>query len=91
MDRCPEMVVALLALFKAGGVYVPLDATLPVARLRFMIADAGLEIVLAHECHLEALAGCDTQVWCLDEELAAIALKVKTTYQRSRAEPCWPI
>jgi amino acid adenylation domain-containing protein/non-ribosomal peptide synthase protein (TIGR01720 family) len=40
------MVVALLAVLKAGGVYVPLDADFPADRLRFMVAQTGAELVL---------------------------------------------
>lgn len=35
-----EMVVAILGIVKAGGVYLPLDPGFPESRLRFMISDA---------------------------------------------------
>ena len=35
-----EMIVALLAVLKAGGAYLPLDPAFPVERLRFMIEDS---------------------------------------------------
>ncbi len=41
-----EMVVAVLAVLRAGGSYVPLNHTHPVARLTAVLADAGAEIVL---------------------------------------------
>lgn len=41
-----ENIVATLAVLKVGGVYVPLDPGLPVSRLRFMVEDAGLPLVL---------------------------------------------
>ncbi|MGB7925138.1 MAG: MupA/Atu3671 family FMN-dependent luciferase-like monooxygenase, partial [Pyrinomonadaceae bacterium] len=44
------MVVGLLGILKAGGGYVPLDAQYPVARLRMMVEDAGVRVVLTdHE------------------------------------------
>ncbi|HEX2269315.1 MAG TPA: amino acid adenylation domain-containing protein, partial [Pyrinomonadaceae bacterium] len=49
LERSLEMVMALLAIFKAGGAYVPLDATYPEERLRFMVRDAGLELLLTTE------------------------------------------
>ncbi|HEV3050638.1 MAG TPA: AMP-binding protein, partial [Longimicrobium sp.] len=42
----PELVVALLATLKAGGVYVPLDPTLPAARLAYIAEDAGLRAIV---------------------------------------------
>jgi amino acid adenylation domain-containing protein len=45
-NRSLDMVVALLAVLKAGGAYVPLDPGYPVERLRFMLADAQLALVV---------------------------------------------
>jgi len=45
-ERTPEMVIALLAVLRAGAAYVPMDPTLPVARLRFLAADANCPVVL---------------------------------------------
>lgn len=46
MERSPEMVTAMLAIVKTGGAYVPLDPAYPAERLRFMLRDAGVEIVI---------------------------------------------
>jgi natural product biosynthesis luciferase-like monooxygenase protein/amino acid adenylation domain-containing protein/FkbM family methyltransferase len=47
LERTPELVVALLAVLKAGAAYVPLDPAYPRARLRAMLEDAGAGLVLA--------------------------------------------
>ncbi|WP_203854891.1 AMP-binding protein, partial [Dactylosporangium siamense] len=41
------MVVAVLAVWKAGAAFVPLDPAYPRERLEFMTADAGVSIVLS--------------------------------------------
>ncbi|MEM8531146.1 MAG: amino acid adenylation domain-containing protein [Chloroflexota bacterium] len=46
MNRSPELVIALLAVLKAGGVYVPLDPTHPQERLIFMINDSQSRVLL---------------------------------------------
>ena len=46
MARTPEMVVACLAILKAGGVYVPLDPAFPAERMHFMLSDVEARIVL---------------------------------------------
>lgn len=46
MDRSIEMLVALLAVFKAGAAYVPLDPGYPASRLEYMINDSGIGIIL---------------------------------------------
>ncbi|SMF97469.1 non-ribosomal peptide synthase domain TIGR01720/amino acid adenylation domain-containing protein [Methylomagnum ishizawai] len=47
LERRPELVVALLAVLKAGAAYVPLDLDYPAERLAYMLADSGVGIVLA--------------------------------------------
>jgi len=49
LERSPERVVATLAVLEAGGVYVPLDPAYPQERLEFLLADAGVRVVLVHE------------------------------------------
>jgi amino acid adenylation domain-containing protein len=46
LDRSVDVVVALLALLKSGGVYVPLDPALPAARLAHVVEDAGIGVVV---------------------------------------------
>ncbi len=47
MRRSAGLVAALLGVLKAGGAYVPLDTEAPAARVRSMISDAGVRVVLA--------------------------------------------
>jgi amino acid adenylation domain-containing protein len=76
LERGPELVVALLATLKAGGAYVPLDPAYPSERLRFMAADAGVELILTQgpfwTRHATDLAAQGTRVLLLDEARAAI-------------------
>ncbi|SES00346.1 amino acid adenylation domain-containing protein [Streptomyces sp. yr375] len=44
--RSPEMIAAVLAVWKAGGVCVPLDPGYPAQRLSLMLADAAVPVVL---------------------------------------------
>ncbi len=49
LKRSPRLVVALLAVLKAGAVYLPLDPALPRERLDSMLEDAGAAIVIAED------------------------------------------
>lgn len=49
MDRSPNLIVALYAIWQAGGAYLPLDPEYPPARLDFMLGDAGVPVVLTEE------------------------------------------
>ncbi|MEV6230157.1 amino acid adenylation domain-containing protein [Saccharopolyspora shandongensis] len=46
LERSPELVIAVLAVLKAGGAYLPMDPEAPAERLGFMATDAGLEFLL---------------------------------------------
>ena len=65
LDRGPHLVIAELAVLKAGAAWLPLDPQLPPARLAFMTADAAVPLVLT-TTDLAGLAP-DTTSWCLDE------------------------
>ncbi|HEV2348033.1 MAG TPA: amino acid adenylation domain-containing protein [Actinocrinis sp.] len=52
LPRSLELIAVMLGIFKAGGVYVPLDAGLPALRLRTLVADAGIGLVLAGPEHV---------------------------------------
>ena len=45
--RSPEMLIALLAVLKAGGAYLPLDPAYPEERLATTLADAGARLLLS--------------------------------------------
>ncbi|MGW4401272.1 non-ribosomal peptide synthase/polyketide synthase [Amycolatopsis nivea] len=46
LPRSAEAVIAVLAIFKAGAVYLPIDADLPEERVRFLLDDARPVVVL---------------------------------------------
>jgi len=46
LERTPEMVVALLAIMKAGAAYLPLDPAYPRERIAFMIDDSSAPLVV---------------------------------------------
>lgn len=45
-DRSVDQVVAVLAVVKAGGVYVPLDVRAPAARMAMILDNAGVDVLL---------------------------------------------
>jgi amino acid adenylation domain-containing protein len=46
LDRSPELLVALLAVMKAGAAYVPFDPEFPRERVEFMLKDAEAALLL---------------------------------------------
>ena len=74
-ERSVELVVGLLGILKAGGVYVPLDPAYPAERLTFMVEESKAAVLLT-QSHLQAtLPPTTAQVIALDEAWPTIALQ----------------
>jgi len=73
LDRSLEMVVALLAVLKTGAAYVPLDPEFPRDRLRFMVQDASVAVVLTTSKLSDRFDGHVSPLLCLDREEKRIA------------------
>jgi amino acid adenylation domain-containing protein len=72
LRRGPDLLPALLAVWKCGAPYLPLDPDLPVARLRRMAAAAGCALAVTRAEHLPLLDPEGTRPVVLDREQAAI-------------------
>jgi amino acid adenylation domain-containing protein len=66
LERSVEMVVALLAVWKAGAAYVPIDPGYPPDRVRFMLEDARAGVVVTQESLAGAVSASETTVLCVD-------------------------
>jgi amino acid adenylation domain-containing protein len=55
MERSFESYIAILGILKAGGVYVPLDSSYPKERIRYMLKDSGVRIVITKVCYKDSL------------------------------------
>lgn len=69
LPRSFDMVASFLGIMMAGGAYVPLDRTYPEERLKFMIADTGLNVVIADSGDWSRL-GSPTTLLVRMEEIA---------------------
>ncbi|MEU2340136.1 amino acid adenylation domain-containing protein, partial [Streptomyces sp. NPDC013172] len=59
LERGVDMVVALLAVLKAGAAYLPVDPELPAERIAFMLANAGAVCVITDVVCGGVLSGVD--------------------------------
>ncbi|PYS22683.1 MAG: hypothetical protein DMF72_12540 [Acidobacteria bacterium] len=66
VERSVELVISLLAVLKAGGAYVPLDASYPAERLQYMMADAGVAVVITQSGLAPRLAESGVRVVSID-------------------------
>jgi amino acid adenylation domain-containing protein len=76
LPRTSALVPALLGVWWAGGGYVPLDPGYPAERLRLMVADSGLRVLLTHSSLaglVADIAGADVTVLRVDSPEVAQA------------------
>jgi amino acid adenylation domain-containing protein len=66
LDRSVELIIALVGILKAGGAFVPFDATYPRERLDFMLADTRTPVMVSQKS-LAAIA-------CGDRDVAALLM-----------------
>ena len=55
LDRSFEMVIAILAVLKLGGAYVPIDPTFPDERVRYIMKDTNAKVVVTQSWYKENL------------------------------------
>jgi amino acid adenylation domain-containing protein/non-ribosomal peptide synthase protein (TIGR01720 family)/FkbM family methyltransferase len=77
LERSLEVPVAMLAILKAGGAFVPLDPSYPAARLAFVLADAGISVLVSQERIADELP-TSAQLVCLDSDAQVLALQPDT-------------
>lgn len=48
IERSPEMVIGILATWKAGGAYLPIDPNYPQSRIDYILQDSAIDILLTN-------------------------------------------
>lgn len=81
MERSADIVVALLAVLKAGGAYLPLDPAYPRARLAFMLEDSAASVLLTDDSLIDLLPPHQARVVRVDGEWEQIAAESTAAVQ----------
>ncbi|MEU2340117.1 amino acid adenylation domain-containing protein, partial [Streptomyces sp. NPDC013172] len=74
LPRGVDMVVALLAVWKAGGAYLPVDPEYPAERVAFMLADARAAVLVGTEDILDELPAGRVPMVALDDPAVMAAV-----------------
>jgi len=73
LDRSTETVISLLAIQKAGGIYVPIDPNYPDERIAFMLADTGADVLITQSSYLFKAGDFAGQFFATDLEMDMLA------------------
>ncbi|RFU37784.1 amino acid adenylation domain-containing protein, partial [Actinomadura logoneensis] len=79
LRRSPDLVVALLAIARAGGAYLPVDAGHPQRRVAYLLKDSGARLAVVDGTTVEAMSGAFVPTLRVDEpfpEAGDIAVRV---------------
>src|SRR6516164_7498452 len=71
VERSLEMVVSLLAILKAGGAYVPLDPAYPADRIKYVLDDARVQVLITQESLRTSLPETTAETICVDSDWRA--------------------
>ena len=86
MDRSIDMVVAMLGVLKAGGAYVPIDPAYPPDRLRYIVEDSGIQVLVTKGRQVDRMPELKAHAVCLDRDWNEIAHESSDALQ-SRVQP----
>jgi amino acid adenylation domain-containing protein len=75
LPRGIGMVVTILAVWKAGGAYLPIDAQYPAERIAFMLADSRAAVLVGDSAALDEIPTGRILTIALDEPSVAAALE----------------
>lgn len=88
LDRSDWLVVSILAILKAGCIYLPIDPAYPENRVKFMIEDTAVQVIISskkHRKNLEIMNGLT--VLEVDGEQESVITGMGSYWQSYPAEP----
>jgi len=55
LDRCIDMLVAVIGTLKSGAAYVPMDSDYPADRLSYILQDSAASVLITQDCVLKRI------------------------------------
>lgn len=78
VDRSIEMLVGLIGIMKAGGVYAPFELGHEIERLRYVIDDAKMAVIVTQESSRHRLPSTWASMVCLDSDASEFVNECST-------------
>ncbi len=73
IERSLEMMIGILGILKAGGVYFPIDPSYPEERKAFLLADGAPAVLLTQMSLRNAIPASEVECVCLDRDWSLVA------------------
>jgi non-ribosomal peptide synthetase component F len=68
LDRSADLLVALLAIIKAGAAYLPIDPLLPADRVQYIFHDSGVRLLLTEQSFAHQFPAFDGSMILMEDE-----------------------
>ena len=68
LDRSVDLLVALLAIIKAGAAYMPIDPLLPAERVQYLFQDSAVRVLLTERSFSQQVSDFDGSMIFLEDE-----------------------
>ncbi|WP_342332930.1 amino acid adenylation domain-containing protein [Pedobacter sp. FW305-3-2-15-E-R2A2] len=72
VERSDWMIIAILGILKSGGAYVPIDPAYPKDRIRYMVEDAGIGLLLTQTDYMFELDYYQGALFAVDVQLSGL-------------------
>ena len=89
LERSLELIIAVLAILKSGGAYLPLDHKYPQERTKLMLEDAQCRLILSSR-NLEIPLSNDVHILNLDDENEVKAIREQSKHSPQRTPQISP-
>jgi amino acid adenylation domain-containing protein len=78
LDRSIEMIISVLAVWKSGAAYLPLDPSYPTERIEYMLADSQSQLLITSEKYLNAFQSFQGERLIVDLNTFDLSFENKT-------------
>jgi amino acid adenylation domain-containing protein len=79
LDRSPDMIVAVLAILKAGAAYVPIDCEYPQKRIDFILRDTQVQVLVTRRALASGFStGGSLKLLLMDNVIEELSLRANT-------------
>ncbi|MGD2085113.1 MAG: amino acid adenylation domain-containing protein [Candidatus Aminicenantes bacterium] len=89
-ERAPEMLIGILGILKAGGAYLPIDTQYPQNRIKYILEDSVVQLVLVQRA-LKGIIGNICKVVDLDDTNIYTGKKARLVNTNNVSDPAYVI